>query len=214
MLFRQKELNFAPGSEHLYSNGGYTLAAEIVTRVSGKPFPDFCAERIFKPLGMTHTHFHQDLHQLVKNRAYSYSGSAGNYTAAPLNYANVGATSLFTTASDLTKWLDNFRVGDKAAVARLMEQAVLTGGKQIDYALGCVDRKATWTTDGITFRWRCGLPELCLLVSGSRIGCGGGKQSREFQSRIDRRQSGGPLFEFEDDAGTVKAPPAPLNFVT
>ena len=47
MLFRQKELNFPPGSKHLYSNGGYTLAAEIVARVSGKPFPLFCAERIF-----------------------------------------------------------------------------------------------------------------------------------------------------------------------
>jgi CubicO group peptidase (beta-lactamase class C family) len=139
MLFRQKELNFPPGTEHLYSNGGYTLAAEIVTRVSGKPFPEFCAERIFKPLGMAHTHFHQDLHQIVRNRAYSYSGSEHAYAAAPLNYANVGATSLFTTATDLTKWLDNFRepvVGGKAAIARLTEQAVLSDGKKIDYALG------------------------------------------------------------------------------
>ncbi len=139
MLFRQKELNFVPGTEHLYSNGGYTLAAEIVARVSGKPFPQFCAERIFKPLRMTHTHFHQDLHQLVKNRAYSYSGTPGAYEASPLNYANVGATSLFTTATDLTKWLDNFRepiIGGTAAIARLTEQAVLSNGKTIDYALG------------------------------------------------------------------------------
>lgn len=139
MLFRQQELNFVPGTEHLYSNGGYTLAAEIVTRVSGKPFPQFCADRIFKPLGMTHTHFHQDLHKIVKNRAYSYSGTDGAYEALPLNYANVGATSLFTTATDLTKWLDNFRkalVGGKAAIARLTEQGVLSNGKTIDYALG------------------------------------------------------------------------------
>ena len=139
MLFRQKELNFTPGTEHLYSNGGYTLAAEIVTRVSGKPFPQFCAERIFQPLQMSHTHFHQDLHQLVKNRAYSYSGTPGAYEAAPLNYANVGATSLFTTATDLTKWLDHFReplIGGKAAIARQTEQAVLSNGKTIDYALG------------------------------------------------------------------------------
>lgn len=139
MLFRQKELNFPPGTEHLYSNGGYTLAAEIVTRVSGKPLPEFCASRIFKPLGMTNTHFHQDLNMVVKNRAYSYSPSGAGYENAPLNYANVGATSLFTTATDLTKWLDNFRnpkVGGKAAIARLEEQAVLSDGKTIDYALG------------------------------------------------------------------------------
>src|SRR3984957_1988349 len=46
MLFRQKELNFAPGSRYLYSNSGFTLLAEIVRRVSGKSLPDFCQERI------------------------------------------------------------------------------------------------------------------------------------------------------------------------
>jgi hypothetical protein len=51
----------------------------------------------------------------------------------------VGATSLFTTAEDLTRWLDNFRepkVGGRAAVDRLQEQAILPGGKKIPYALG------------------------------------------------------------------------------
>jgi len=139
MLFRQKALNFSPGSEHLYSNGGYTLAAEIVFRVARKPLVQFCDDRIFKPLGMTNTHFHQDLHRIVKNRAYSYSGTNGSYSYLPLNYANVGATSLFTTATDLTKWLDNFRqpkVGSRAAISRLLETAVLNDGKKIDYALG------------------------------------------------------------------------------
>ena len=139
MLFRQKELNFVPGSMHNYSNGGFTLLAEIVTRVSGKPFPQFCAERIFSPLGMAHTHFHQDLAQLVRGRAYSYYKNGSGYAAAPLNYANVGATSLFTTAGDLVEWLDNFRsgkVGGLAAVVRLQESCVLTNGKKIEYGLG------------------------------------------------------------------------------
>jgi hypothetical protein len=139
VLFRQKELNFPPGTKHVYSNGGYTLAAEIVTRVSGKPFPAFCQERIFRPLEMTHTHFHQDLRQLVPNRAYSYEKADSDYQALPLNYANVGATSLFTTTSDLVRWLDNFRnpkVGGRAAIERLQEKAVLSNGEKVDYGLG------------------------------------------------------------------------------
>lgn len=139
LLFRQKELNFPPGTAHLYSNGGYTLLAEIVTRVSGKPFPQFCAERIFVPLGMKHTHFHQDLTQLVPGRAYSYNQSGNGFVAAPLNYANVGATSLFTTAGDLVLWLDNFRqakVGGEAGIARLQTPGVLANGKNIGYGLG------------------------------------------------------------------------------
>ena len=72
LLFHQKELNFVPGTRHLYSNGGYTLAAEVVARVSGKPFPEFCQDRIFGPLAMTRTHFHQDHRRIVHDRAYSY----------------------------------------------------------------------------------------------------------------------------------------------
>jgi CubicO group peptidase (beta-lactamase class C family) len=139
LLFQQKELNFVPGTSHLYSNGGYTLAAEVVTRVSGTPFPAFCLERIFRPLGMTHTHFHDDHRRIVHDRAYSYESTLASYQASPLNYANAGATSLFTTASDLVRWLDNFRepkVGGRTAINRMQEQAVLADGKKIDYALG------------------------------------------------------------------------------
>jgi len=139
VLFRQKELNFVPGTRHLYSNGGYTLAAEIVSRVAGKPFSDFCRERIFEPLGMAHTHFHIDHRRIVHDRAYSYSKDGDGYQAEPLNYANVGATSLFTTAPDLVRWLDNFRelkVGGHPAIERVQEQAVLADGTKIDYALG------------------------------------------------------------------------------
>ena len=139
MMYRQKELNFTPGTEHVYSNGGYTLAAEIVRRVSGKTLRSFCDERIFKPLGMTRTHFHDDLKMIVKNRAVSYRSSQSGFENSLLNYENVGATSLFTTAEDLVRWLDNFRdpkVGGREAVERLQEQAVLVGGRKISYALG------------------------------------------------------------------------------
>ncbi len=139
VLFRQKELNFNPGEEHLYSNGGYTLAAEIVRRVSGQNLRAFTEERIFKPLEMSHTHFHDDLKMIVKNRAVSYSRAGSDFLNAPLNYENMGATSLFTTPEDLARWLDNFRaakVGGAAGVARMQEQAVLNSGKKIDYALG------------------------------------------------------------------------------
>jgi CubicO group peptidase (beta-lactamase class C family) len=139
LLFHQKELNFIPGTRHLYSNGGYTLAAEVVARASGKPFPDFCQERIFSPLAMTRTHFHQDHHRIVHDRAYSYEKNGDGWQALPLNYANVGATSLFTTAPDLARWLDNFRepkVGGRKAIQRLEEQAVLADSNKVDYALG------------------------------------------------------------------------------
>ncbi len=69
---RQKELNFTPGEEIVYCNTGYTLLAEIVARVSGKPFRQFTEENIFKPLEMSNTHFHDDYVMVVPNRASSY----------------------------------------------------------------------------------------------------------------------------------------------
>jgi CubicO group peptidase (beta-lactamase class C family) len=51
----------------------------------------------------------------------------------------VGATSLFTTAPDLTKWLDNFRepkVGGRKGTEKLQQQAVLADGRKLPYALG------------------------------------------------------------------------------
>jgi len=52
ILSRQKELNFEPGEEYLYCDSGYTLLAEIVSKVSGMDFCEFTNENIFQPLGM------------------------------------------------------------------------------------------------------------------------------------------------------------------
>ena len=49
LIARQKELNFKPGDEFLYSNSGYLLLAEIVKRVAGQSLAAFAHENIFQP---------------------------------------------------------------------------------------------------------------------------------------------------------------------
>jgi CubicO group peptidase (beta-lactamase class C family) len=138
MIAHQRELNFEPGAEYLYSNSGYTLLAEIVARVSGQPFTQFTRERIFRPLGMERTHFHDDHQRIVPGRAYSYApAEGGGWRAMPLNYANVGATSLFTTVEDLARWERNFltgEVGGRALLDAMATRGVLNDGNQIPYA--------------------------------------------------------------------------------
>ena len=153
LMARQRELNFEPGSEYLYSNMGYTLMAQIVEAASGMSFVDFTASRIFQPLGMDRTHFHDDHRHMVPNRAYSYApvsaaDDAGDEAAHPgaprftksvLSYANAGATSLFTTADDLARWLDNFRhetVGGPGVMATMKQRGILNSGDTIPYAHG------------------------------------------------------------------------------
>lgn len=48
-------LTHAPGSFFRYSDINYTLLGHLVERVAGMPLERFAQERIFQPLGMTHT---------------------------------------------------------------------------------------------------------------------------------------------------------------
>ena len=140
IVSRQKSLNFTPGSEYLYSNTGYTLAGTIVRRVSGKSLRDFAEARIFKPLSMTHTHFHDDFSMLVKGRAFAYAPrDGGQWRFSIPNFDTYGATSLYTTVGDLLKWQENFRhpvVGDDALLREMQTSAVLANGDTTGYGLG------------------------------------------------------------------------------
>jgi CubicO group peptidase (beta-lactamase class C family) len=142
LIQRQRALNFAPGAEHVYSNTGYTLLGLIVKRVSGKPLAAFASERIFEPLGMRHTFFHENYGTLVPGRSASYEPLPnGGYRYIALSYSTVGATSLFTTANDLTLWDRNFyegRIGGKDLLAQIHAAGQLNSGKAIDYASGLV----------------------------------------------------------------------------
>jgi CubicO group peptidase (beta-lactamase class C family) len=132
MLARQRALNFKPGTEFQYNNGGYTLLGSIVKRVSGQSLRAFADANIFKPLGMTHTHFHDDPTMIVPNRASGYHMDAGVFHRAVRADPNglVGNAGLFTTARDLLLWEQNFadvRVGDRALVAEMQKPTVPTG---------------------------------------------------------------------------------------
>ncbi len=140
IVARQKVLNFVPGSEYLYSNTGYTLSGTIVKRVIGKSLREFADERIFKPLGMTQTHFHDDYTMVVKGRAAGYArGSDGKWHVSLPNYDTYGATSLFTTVGDLLKWDVNVwkpTVGDETMLRDMRTSATLTSGDTTGYGLG------------------------------------------------------------------------------
>lgn len=140
LLRNQTALNFAPGTRYQYSNLGYFLLAEVVARASGMRFGDYLRTRIFEPLGMRHTHVHDDPTLIVPDRAYSYAqGPDGQWHNALLNYATVGATGLFTTAEDLALWLDNLRtgrVGGTDLIRAMQETGTLSDGTRTNYAFG------------------------------------------------------------------------------
>ena len=141
VISHQKDLNFAPGSKHLYSNTGYTLLAQIVKRVSGQSFREFTTARIFEPLNMKSTHFRDDHAEIIKNMAYGYEPEKDTYRISITNFDTVGATSLLTTVEDLAHWDENFynpAVGGTALIRQMLERGKLNNGEQLDYASGLV----------------------------------------------------------------------------
>jgi CubicO group peptidase (beta-lactamase class C family) len=140
VMSRQKYLDFKPGAEYSYSNSGYNLAAIIVERVSKQKFGDFLTERIFKPLGMTHSSIRDDYQRIVPDRAQAYSREGDN---APwrlnMPIMNVyGNGGMLTTVGDWLRWnaaLDAKTLGGPFVEA-LETQGILNDGRKISYALG------------------------------------------------------------------------------
>jgi CubicO group peptidase (beta-lactamase class C family) len=140
MAFHQKTLNFVPGAEYTYSNTGYNMLAELVARVTGKTFAQWTEENLFRPLGMTSSHFHDDHTLVVPNRAYGYARVSDSvYRAVTNNLMALGSSSLYSTVDDLAKWVINFetaRVGGSAAMALTRSRGALNDGSTIPYAFG------------------------------------------------------------------------------
>lgn len=139
IVSRQKSLNFEPGTKWSYSNTGFNLSAIIVSRVSGMSFADFSKQRIFAPLGMTHTSWRDDHTRLVKGRAIAYSIEGSEYHIE-MPFENVhGNGGLLTTVGDLLIWNENF-VNPKVGTAKLLGEMATAGrfndGKPLDYGLG------------------------------------------------------------------------------
>ena len=134
-------LSFPPGSRWMYSNTGYLLLEMIIKKVSGKPFDEFLAARVFKPLGMQTTRRNSP-DDIIPNRAAGYVWDHGRLRNSPFleptlwDNADAG---LLSSVLDLARW-DAALSGDGILRASSREQ-MWTPGKLADgsasaYGLG------------------------------------------------------------------------------
>ena len=87
-----KPVQFAPGTEWRYCQTGINTAARIVEVVSGKSFPEFLDERLFRPLGMKDTTFYPTKEQLPRIASSYLRGTDGNLQKTPIRF--LGGKSL------------------------------------------------------------------------------------------------------------------------
>lgn len=142
LVYRQKKLNYPTGDEYSYTNTGYFLLGQIVERVSGQSLNQFALERIFKPLGMTHTLYQDDHRQVIKNRATGYEQAEKGYRLNMSNWDETGDGNIYTSVEDLFLWdqaFYNYKLGQDL-MQMLHTVGVLNNGTKLDYAFGLVLR--------------------------------------------------------------------------
>jgi CubicO group peptidase (beta-lactamase class C family) len=102
---------FEPGTSWAYSNSGYVVLGLVVARVSGKPFPDFLRDRIFRPLEMTHTLAYEKGKGEVPQRAFGHTREGAAFQEADQSptSATLGDGGVYSTIEDLAKWDEALR---------------------------------------------------------------------------------------------------------
>ena len=120
--FRDKPLEFEPGSQFRYSNSGYVLLGYLIEKITGQSYEELVGKWIFGPLGMKDTGYDHP-ERILKNRASGYS-NAGK-TLANARYLDMtiphAAGSLYSTVEDLLIW-DQALYTEKLLPAKVLER--------------------------------------------------------------------------------------------
>ncbi|WP_379138596.1 serine hydrolase domain-containing protein [Paenibacillus sp. sgz500958] len=105
--FKDKPLEFEPGSQFAYSNSGYILLGAVIEQVSGQSYSDYLNEHIFTPLGMQRSGYltKDNIHADVAV-GYSFITTDSSVTAEPIDMTvPYSAGGIYSTVQDLHKWL-------------------------------------------------------------------------------------------------------------
>lgn len=94
-----------PGAVFRYSNSGYILLGLLIEKVSGMPYPAYLRQRLFEPLGLTHTSYCGGS-ALVPRRVRGYVAEEGTFANAPPVDMSQGyaAGGICSTVGDLLRW--------------------------------------------------------------------------------------------------------------
>lgn len=144
--FKNAPMMNAPGEQFVYNNSGYYLLGAVIEKVSGTPYADFVAKRIFTPLGMHSTAYEGRERAPGAKRVTGYRTQDGRFTLAPDITMNLVFSSggLVSTADDLNRWQDAMASGKllkPATWKRAFTPATLNSGKASEYGYGWVLRK-------------------------------------------------------------------------
>ncbi len=102
--------DFEPGTRFHYSNIGYAILGATLSRAAGQSYVDYMAQKIFTPLGMTHTAFEPN-EKIKPNLAKGYDVQGDRLDAETPEREHQGRGykvpngAMYTTVGDLARFL-------------------------------------------------------------------------------------------------------------
>jgi D-alanyl-D-alanine carboxypeptidase len=128
----------APGEKYAYSNLGYFALAEVISKVSGKPWPEFLRDRVFAPLGMTATRL-TSLAEIIPNRASGYAWRTGKLHNEDDWPAVRPSGAFVSTVLDLATWemaLSGEQILKDSTKREMWTRVTLNDGQTFPYGFG------------------------------------------------------------------------------
>jgi CubicO group peptidase (beta-lactamase class C family) len=128
------------GQAYRYSGGGYSIAQQLMVDVSGLSFPALMRQTVFAPLGMNHSTEDQPLDAArLATVAWPHDAAGAPIAGGPHTYPEMAAAGLWTTPSDLARFVVDLRESARGGAGRLLSpettRTMLTPVKG-DYGLG------------------------------------------------------------------------------
>jgi CubicO group peptidase (beta-lactamase class C family)/D-alanyl-D-alanine dipeptidase len=120
------ELVFAPQTHTKYSNAAIAVVGELLERRSHQAFAAYLKHAVLDPLGMEHSSFAPDalvVQNLAKAKMWTYDGKT--FDAPTFQLGMIPAGSMYSTVTDLGRFLSVLLARGKAADGTLLKPATL-----------------------------------------------------------------------------------------
>ena len=113
-----------PGAEWRYSGGGYVITQVAVEDITGGRFQDVANKEIFSRIGMKHSGYSQPLSGMLAGNAASGHSEGKVIPGAFHIYPELGPAGLWTTPSDLARFLLDVQASANGKAGRLLSPAM------------------------------------------------------------------------------------------
>nr|MCU0322292.1 beta-lactamase family protein [Chitinophagaceae bacterium] len=137
LINKQRELNFKPNTQYLYSNTNYILLALIIEKVTKKSFVQFTNE-MFQQLNMPHTSFVNDYTKIDGHIAKAYF-NFNTWTTYDWIWNVCGDGNIFSTLDDLIQWEKIIQGITTVSIRKSVitkSQQTIKGSKFLNYGYG------------------------------------------------------------------------------